>query len=68
MKGIKSERVTGNPDANEQLLYFTSSSLLADDTRLVYISDRTGYIRDQNIKNSPLPVHGGIKMNKGNVL
>lgn len=47
---MKPERVTGHPSANEQLLYFTSSSLLADDKRLVYISDRTGhpnlYIRD----------------------
>ena len=47
---MKPERVTGNPTANEQLLYFTSSSLLADDKRLVFISDRTGhpnlFIRD----------------------
>ena len=28
--------------ANDQLLYFTSPSLLADDRRLVFISDRTG--------------------------
>lgn len=42
-KDMKPERVTGNPAANEQLLYFTSSSLLADDTRLVFISDRTGH-------------------------
>ncbi len=40
---MKPERVTGNHAANEQLLYFTSSSLLADDTRLVYISDSTGH-------------------------
>ena len=47
---MKPERVTGNPAANEQQLYFTSSSLLADDKRLVYISDKTGhpnlFIRD----------------------
>lgn len=29
--------------ANDQLLYFTSPSLLADDRRLVFISDRTGH-------------------------
>ena len=36
--------------ANDQLLYFTSPSLLADDRRLVFISDRTGqpnlFLRD----------------------
>ncbi len=37
------ERVTANPAANEQLLYFTSSSLSGNDTRLVFISDRTGH-------------------------
>lgn len=37
------ERVTQHPDANEQLLYFTSTSLTADDRRLVFISDRTGH-------------------------
>ena len=45
-----SERVTGHPECNEQLLYFTSNSLLADDQRLVIISDRTGdvnlFVRD----------------------
>ncbi len=40
---MKPERVTTAPAANEQLLYFTSSSLLANDSRLVYISDRTGH-------------------------
>jgi len=35
--------VTQNPDANEQLLYFTSTSLTSDDQRLVFISDRTGH-------------------------
>lgn len=47
---MKPERVTANPAANEQLLYFTSSSLLSDDSRMVFISDRTGhpnlFIRD----------------------
>jgi len=36
------QRVTDRPDANEQLLYFTSSSLTADDGRLIFLSDRTG--------------------------
>lgn len=37
------ERVTACPTAHEQLLYFTSSSLWADDSHLVFISDRTGH-------------------------
>ncbi len=37
------ERVTRRVDANEQLLYFTSTSLTADDRRLVFLSDRTGH-------------------------
>ncbi|HBF38541.1 MAG TPA: hypothetical protein DDW50_14640 [Firmicutes bacterium] len=36
-------RMTNNPAANEQLLYFTSSSLSADDQILWFISDRTGH-------------------------
>lgn len=40
---MKPERVTTHGHANDQLLYFTSSSLLSDDTRLVFISDRTGH-------------------------
>ena len=40
---VVSRRVTVCPDANDQLLYFTSTSLLADDRRLVVISDRTGH-------------------------
>ena len=36
--------------ANDQLLYFTSTSLLADDQRVVFLSDRTGqpniFLRD----------------------
>ncbi|HXK12297.1 MAG TPA: oligogalacturonate lyase family protein [Vicinamibacteria bacterium] len=36
--------------ANDQLLYFTSTSLLADDDRLVFLSDRSGqpnvFVRD----------------------
>ncbi len=39
----KLERVTGNFDSNEQLLYFTSTSLTSDDSRIVFISDRTGH-------------------------
>ena len=35
--------VTAGPPANDQLLYFTSTSLLADDRRLVFLSDRTGH-------------------------
>ena len=34
--------VTGPNTGNNQLLYFTSSSLTADDRHLVFISDRTG--------------------------
>jgi len=36
------QRVTDHPIANEQLLYFTSPSLTADDEHLVFLSDRTG--------------------------
>jgi len=36
------ERISRQLDANEQLLYFTSTSLLDDDRRLVYLSDRSG--------------------------
>ncbi len=39
----KPERVTRNADAHEQLLYFTSTSLANDDSRIVFISDRTGH-------------------------
>lgn len=35
-------RITKNIDANEQLLYFTASSLAANDQILWFISDRTG--------------------------
>lgn len=42
--------VTPDSQANDQLLYFTSSSLTADDRHLVFISDRTGdpnlFVRD----------------------
>ncbi len=38
-----SVRMTVNTAANEQLLYFTSSSLSADDKILWFISDRTGH-------------------------
>jgi oligogalacturonide lyase len=37
------ERITQNFGANEQLLYFTSTSLTCDDTRIVFISGRTGH-------------------------
>lgn len=36
------ERVTQNPGANEQLLYFTSSSVTSDDERIFFLSDRAG--------------------------
>jgi hypothetical protein len=36
------ERVTES-DANDQLLYFTSTSVLAGDAGIVFISDRTGH-------------------------
>lgn len=39
---MEPERVTNAAGANEQLLYFTSSSLTADDRWLVFISDRDG--------------------------
>jgi hypothetical protein len=39
---MKPERITQDIKANEQLLYFTSSSLLKNDSRLVFLSDRTG--------------------------
>jgi oligogalacturonide lyase len=43
-------RATSLKNANEQLLYFTSTSLLNDDCHLIFISDRTGdpniFIRD----------------------
>jgi len=39
---MKSEKVTRNSQANNQLLYFTSSSVLSDDSRIVFISDATG--------------------------
>jgi hypothetical protein len=50
LSAAEPERITKNPAANEQLLYFTSTSLLSDDRRLVFISDRTGnpnlFLRD----------------------
>jgi hypothetical protein len=46
------QQMTHHPAANEQLLYFTSSSLLADDQHLVFISDRTG---DPNLFMRHLP-------------
>jgi hypothetical protein len=42
--------LTASPQSNDQLLYFTSTSLLSDDQHLVFLSDRTGcpniFIRD----------------------
>ena len=37
-------RVTTNTSANEQLIYFTSSSILKEDNRLIVISDVSGDI------------------------
>ena len=50
---MKPIRVTQFPNANEQLLYFTSSSLLKDDSYLAFLSDRTGYpnIFARNLKS-----------------
>src|ERR1035438_3705445 len=46
----EAKRITNNPKSNDQLLYFTSPSLLANDRRLVFISDRGGnpnlFLRD----------------------
>lgn len=36
-------RATVMKSANEQLLYFTSTSLLSDDRHLIFLSDRSGY-------------------------
>ena len=42
--------LTASPQSNDQLLYFTSTSLLSDDQHLIFLSDRTGcpniFIRD----------------------
>jgi hypothetical protein len=51
-------RITQNLDADEQLLYFTSSSLTADDRLLWFISDRTGHPNifcDDRIKTAIKP-------------
>lgn len=44
--------VTDGAVANDQLLYFTSSSLSSDDAALVFISDRSGH---PNLYVKPLP-------------
>lgn len=36
------ERISSKREANEQLLYFTSSSLVDNDRGLIFLSDRTG--------------------------
>ena len=50
---MKPKQVTQNPNANEQLLYFTSSSLWGDDSTLVFISDRDGHpnVYARNLEN-----------------
>jgi oligogalacturonide lyase len=40
---LSPRRITAGGAGHDQLLYFTSSSLLADDRRLVVISERTGH-------------------------
>ncbi|MBL8028706.1 MAG: PD40 domain-containing protein [Fibrobacteres bacterium] len=44
------DKITSSNQSNDQLLYFTSNSLLKDDCTLVFISDRTGspniFVRD----------------------
>ncbi|HEV7298845.1 MAG TPA: oligogalacturonate lyase family protein [Tepidisphaeraceae bacterium] len=40
---VTPERVTSGGAWNDQLLYFTSPSLTADDSQLVFLSDRTGH-------------------------
>jgi hypothetical protein len=42
-KTLEPECVTTHPEINDQLLYFTSTSLLKDDQSLVFLSDRTGH-------------------------
>jgi oligogalacturonide lyase len=39
---VAPQRATAQKDANEQLLYFTSTSLLNDDRHIIFITDRTG--------------------------
>lgn len=43
MTTLQATRVTQQPDANEQLLYYTAPGLMADESALVFISDRTGH-------------------------
>ena len=40
---MEAERVTSDAASNEQLLYFTTSSLDQRDSALVFVSDRTGH-------------------------
>ena len=40
---MEAQRVTQQMQANEQLLYFTTSSLDQQDESLVFVSDRTGH-------------------------
>lgn len=61
---MKIERVTQNQSANEQLLYFTSSSLWDDDNKLVFISDRDGY---PNVYSRDLINGNEIKLTDNNI-
>ncbi|MSU69374.1 MAG: hypothetical protein EXS39_01055 [Opitutaceae bacterium] len=40
---LPATRVLSGATSHDQLLYFTSNSLLADDRSLIFISDRTGH-------------------------
>jgi oligogalacturonide lyase len=52
---IAAVRATSHTSDNEQLLYFTSTSLLNDDRHLIFLSDRTGnpniFLRDLKTGN-----------------
>jgi oligogalacturonide lyase len=53
------ERVSCHPEYNEQLLYFTTSSLSDDEERLVFLSDRTG---DLNIFQRDLKTNEEVQL------
>lgn len=68
---MEPKRVTQSTQANEQLLYFTSSSLTSDDRQLVFISDRTGdvnlFVRDLATGTERLLTHNTEGMLKSYV-
>jgi hypothetical protein len=59
--------VTDGAAANDQLLYFTSSSLSADDHRLVFISDRSGH-PNLYVKTLPDGAERALTFNDGGTL